>query len=157
VSPKNALETIIRHFMDTAEQKREARELTDAAAQQLRRAEDQSINARDFSVEVDRILADNCRGAGVSPRDVAPMLNSEQIVELKEFAEGMPFFSTMRKEFTEAARLAELSNHEREAAEAARESMGPRTHDPSVRPRDDPHQAQPSTERSDRDTSFRGR
>src|SRR5262249_936763 len=118
VSPKNALETIIRHLTDTPAQKREGRELTDIAGQQLRRAEDLSIKARDFSATGDRIVDDYCRRAGVSPRQVAPAMNAEEIAELRDFADKLSVFSSVRKEFTEGARLAELGLREREATEA---------------------------------------
>src|SRR5262249_16226501 len=61
VSPKNALEKLIRHFTDSAQRKRESRELPDIASQQVRRAKDLSIQARDYSVVVDTILKDYCR------------------------------------------------------------------------------------------------
>ncbi len=67
VSPKNALETIIRFFTDSQEQKREQREMTDAVRWQQEMAEDQSARAKDFSYVIDRILGDHCRAAGVSP------------------------------------------------------------------------------------------
>src|SRR5262249_36214398 len=48
VSPRSALETMIRHFTDTAEQKREQKEMRDTAAAQVRRAEEKSCSAVDF-------------------------------------------------------------------------------------------------------------
>src|SRR5262249_49050307 len=158
VSPRSALETMIRHFTDTAEQKREQKELRDTAAAQLRRAEEQSIRARDFSVTMDRILEDHCRAAGVSPRGIAPMLNSQQIAELREFAEALSPFSGIRKEFSEAARLAEQGLQQREAPEALIQAHEARTHiDPSRPSRESTSQATPSADRSDRDSSSRGR
>ena len=158
VSPKNALETIIRHFTDTPERKRERSQLTDIANQQVRRAEDMSTRARDYSVAVDKILDDFCRTAGVSPKQVTPMLNAEEIGQLWDFSDKLSMFSGLRKEFTEAARLADLDLHQREAAQAARESADARTHDPSVHSKEQSlPQATPSTERSDRDSSSRGR
>jgi hypothetical protein len=136
VSPKNALETIIRHFTDTLEQKREQKELRDVASAQIRRAEEQSIKARDFSVAVDTILNDHCRAAGVSPRGIAPMLNSEEIAEVREFAETRSAFSTARKEFSDAARLGEQGLQQRQDAADLRESEQTRTQDQSARPRE---------------------
>src|SRR5262249_52891757 len=46
VTPRSALETIIRHFTDSAEQRREQKELTDTLRQQLARAEEQCMSAR---------------------------------------------------------------------------------------------------------------
>src|SRR5262249_23170685 len=100
VSPRNALEMIIRHFTDSAEQKRGHRELTETASEQLRRSEEQSVKARDFSIAVDKILDDHSRAAGVLPSQITPRLNSQQIEEIKEFAEKLPLFSTARRDFT---------------------------------------------------------
>jgi hypothetical protein len=158
VFPKNALETIIRHFTDTPEQKRESRELTNIAGQQLKRAEDLSIKTRDYSAGVDRILDDYCRSARVSPRQVAPMLNADEIGELREFSDRLSFFSSIRKEFMDAASVAELGLQQREAARAAKEPAQNHTYDLSGRPQEQsPSHATPSTERSDRDSSSRGR
>ena len=55
VSPKNALETIIRHFTDTRERKREGRELTHIAGQEARRAQELSVKPRDYTV-ADRVI-----------------------------------------------------------------------------------------------------
>jgi hypothetical protein len=158
VSPKNALETIIRHFTDTPEQKTEAKELTDIAGHELRRAEELSIKAKDYSVAVDRILDDYCRSAGASPRQIAPMLNVEEIGQVREFSDKLSIFSSVKKEFTEAARLAELALQRTEATQLARESVDALTHDLSVRStQQSPTQAPQSIERSDPDSSSRGR
>jgi Relaxase/Mobilisation nuclease domain len=158
VSPRNALETVIRHFSDSAEQKREQRELSDALRQQLTRAEDQYIKARDFSAAVDRILGDHCRAAGVSPRQVTPSLDSQQIAELREFAEKLPCLNTTRMEFTDAARQAERTLQEREATWSVGESQRVHTHDPSAHSREaSPTQAASNTDRSDRNSYSRGR
>lgn len=158
VSPRNALETVIRHFTDSAEQKREQRELSDAMRQQLARAEDRYLKARDFSTAVDRILGDYCRSAGVSPRQVTPSLDSQQIAELREFAESLPCLNTTRMEFSDAARQAERTLQEREAIWSVRESEPVHTHDPATLSREaSPHQPPSNTDRSDRDTVSRGR
>lgn len=155
---ERALETIIRHFTDSAEQKREQRELSEATRQQLARAEDQYIKARDFSAAVDRILGDHCRAAGVSPRQVTPSLDSQQIAELREFAEKLPCLSTTRMEFTDAARQAKRTLQEREATWSVRESKSVHTHDPAIHSREaSPNQPQSNTDRSDRDSYIRGR
>jgi hypothetical protein len=158
VSPKNALETLIRHFTDTRERKKEGRELSDIASQEVRRAEDLSIKARDYSVTVDRILDDYCRVANVSSKQVGPGLNAEEIAQLREFSESLSPFSGVRKEFTDAARLAELSLSDREAARTDREPGVSRSQDQSARTREESRlQATQSNDRSDRDSSGRGR
>ncbi|PYP82807.1 MAG: hypothetical protein DMF61_25155 [Blastocatellia bacterium AA13] len=48
VSPKNALETIIRYFTDSREQKQEQRQLLDAARLQQSRAENQATRGGGF-------------------------------------------------------------------------------------------------------------
>src|SRR5262249_35197416 len=117
VSPKNALETLIRHFTDSAQRKRESRELPDIASQQVRRAKDLSIQARDYSVVVDTILKDYCRVAGVSSKQVAPTLSVEEITQVRDFSERLSAFSGVRKEFRDAARLAEERLQEKETSE----------------------------------------
>ena len=84
VQPKSALETLIRHFTDSTEKKRERQAVDDAKADQLRMAQMQSRDARDYSVVRDRIARDLYRAAGVREKDVAPSLNRDQIAELKE-------------------------------------------------------------------------
>lgn len=158
VSPQNALETIVRHFTDSAEQKQEQKDLSDALSRQVTRAENQYIKARDFSAVVDRILGDHCRAAGVSPRQVSPSLDSQQIAEVREFAEKLPCLNTTRNEFTEYARLAEQVLQEREATWSGRESQSVRTHDPAAHSREaSPTQSTATTERPDRDSYSRGR
>ncbi len=158
VSPRNALETIIRHFTDSAEQKREQTALSHALGQQLARGEDRYIKARDFSAAVDRILGDHCRAAGVSPRQLTPSLDSQQITELREFAEKLPCLNATRMEFTEAARQAEQMLQEREAIWSGREPEAVHTHEPSAHSREgSPTQPMSNTDRSDRDTFSRGR
>jgi hypothetical protein len=155
VSAKNALETLVRHFTDDLERKREATELTDIASQQLRRAEDQSIKARDYSVTVDRILGDYCRAAGVSSKEVAPSLSAEEIALLRDFSDRLSAFSGIRKVFTEAARMAEDVLQQRQDQQALRESQRP---DLGARGTEhSPSQVTIDSSRSDRDTFSRGR
>ncbi|MGH9827682.1 MAG: hypothetical protein ACREDR_31055, partial [Blastocatellia bacterium] len=155
VSPRNALETIIRHFTDAPERKRESGELTDIASRQVSRAEELSIRARDYSVAVDKILDDYRRAAGVSTKQVAPALNAEEIGQLRDFADKLPIFSSGRKEFTEAARLAE---HRLDNIEAARQSEHARTDNVGLRPLEQSRtEATASSQRTDRDTFSRGR
>jgi hypothetical protein len=120
VEPKGALEMLIRHFTDSPEKKRERQAVADARADQLRMAHMQSRDARDYSVIRDRIALDFYRAAGAREKAVAPTLGREQIAELNKYADTLPFFNTDRKEFKEAARMAEESLQSREAAEAAR-------------------------------------
>jgi hypothetical protein len=132
--------------------------LKDIATQQVRRAEDLSIKARDYSVTVDRILDDYCRVAGASCKEVAPTLNAEEIAQLRDFTDKLSAFSGVRKEFTEAARLAELSLHQTTVDEATRALAETRHQDTSVRPIGErPSQAPSTADRSDRDRSSRGR
>jgi hypothetical protein len=158
VSPKNALETIIRHFTDTPVQKREINDIANTVRGQQERAEQQANKASDFSFVMDRILDEHCRAAGVSANQVAPMLSASEIAELTEFAEKMPYVSRIRKEFNDAAQQAERSLQEREATWSTRESQPVRTHDPSAYSREgSPTQSASTTERSDRDSYSRGR
>lgn len=158
LSPKNALETIIRQFTDTPHQKRELKDVANTIRRQQERAEQQSNKASDFSYVMDKILDEHCRAAGVSANQVAPMFSAPEIAELREFAEKMPYVSRMRKEFTDAARQAERSLQERDAVGFARESQQVHTHDPSPHSRESsPTQLTTKTERSDRDSYSRGR
>src|SRR5437868_12290616 len=56
------------------------------------------------------------RGWGSSDR-VVPMLTKQQIAEMRDFAEKMPYSSTISKEFTDAASLAERWYEQRAAAQ----------------------------------------
>ena len=49
VEPRNTLEAFIRHFTDSEERKKERREIKDIGREQLRRAEAQSLKARDYN------------------------------------------------------------------------------------------------------------
>jgi len=158
VAPKNALETLIRHFSDSAERKGELRELTDVGAQQIKRAEEMSIKARDYSVAVDRILADYCRVSGVSPKEVAPSLNAGEIAELRDFSDRLSPFSSVRKDFNEAARLGERKLLEKEPLNSSKQLQDTRpendrnpTHVQSRSP------MTTESQRSDRDSFSRGR
>jgi hypothetical protein len=158
VSPKNALETLIRHFTDSAERKREGRELPDIASQQVRSAEQLSIKARDYSAVVDRILEDYCRVAGVSSKEVAPTLSAGEITQVRDFSERLSAFSGVRKEFIDAARLAEQRLQEKETAEIMRTVQDSRAEAERTSPQS--HSlSHPTTEshRADRTDYSRGR
>jgi hypothetical protein len=159
VEPRGALEMIIRHFTNSPEKKSERQAVADAKADQLRMAHMQSRDARDYSVIRDRIANDFYRAAGVREKAVAPTLGREQIADLSKYADTLPFFSTDRKEFKEAARMAEQSLVLREAAEVARSEAEPaRPLDVSARTKEpSPSQVTPSTHRIDHDTFSRGR
>jgi hypothetical protein len=159
IEPKSALETLIRHFTDSPEKKRERQAVADARADQLRMTHMQSRDARDYSVIRDRIAQDFYRAAGVREKAVAPTLGREQIAELNKYADTLPFFSTDRKEFNEAARTAEESLLRSEASEAARkEAEQLRTPDFSARTiEQSPSHPTSNTERSDRNSYSRGR
>jgi MobA/VirD2-like, nuclease domain len=158
VEPRSVLEAVIRHFTDSEKQKRERQEIGDIGREQLRRAEAQSIKARDYSVVLDNIAADHFRAAGVQPGQIAPELDAKQIAALREFAEKQPLLSGARRDFAEAARQAERELQERDVAEAARESERGITHDPSTRSREQfPSEATTIANRTDRDSYARGR
>jgi hypothetical protein len=95
----------------------------------------------------------------VREKAVAPTLGREQIAELNKYADTLPFFSTERKEFKEAARIAEESLLRIESQEAGRkQAEGLRTPDLSARTiEQSPSPAASNTDRSDRDSYSRGR
>lgn len=159
VEPKSALEFIVRHFTDTAEQKRERQAVADGLAGQLRKAQEQSTKARDWSVVRDSIARDYCRAAGVRDSQVEPELNRDHIAELRAYAETFPYLSFDRKEFREAASMAEQGLQRREA-EAAREAQQMRTPELSGFQSREPSRSESNatkTDRSDRDSYSRGR
>ena len=155
VEPKSALETLIRHFTDSREKKRERQAVGDAKGRELSTAEVQSRDSRDYCVIRQRIAQDFYRAAGVREKDVAPQLNREQIAELNKYAEALTLFSTDRKEFKEAARLADQNLRTREAGEAARECQ----HSPEAARSLEQSRTIAITggQRDDRDTPSRGR
>lgn len=55
VEPRSALEVIIRHFTDSADQKRERQQVGESARQQIAMAEARSIKASKYSVMRDKI------------------------------------------------------------------------------------------------------
>ena len=55
-------------------------------------------------------------------KQVVPMLNGQQITELREQADKMYPFSRIRQEFMDAAKQGEHALHQREADEAARQA-----------------------------------
>lgn len=86
------------------------------------------------------------------------MLNRAEITELREFADKMYHASTIRKEFTEAARQGERDLQEREAAEAARQTEQSRAQDLASRSREQSlPQERTRTDHSNRDSFSRGR
>ncbi len=66
-------------------------------------------DARDYCVIRDRIAQDLYRAAGIREKAVPPTLGREQIDEFNKYADTLPRFSTDRKEFEDAARIAEES------------------------------------------------
>ncbi len=128
VEPKDALATLIRHFTDSPERKRERQAVADARADQLLMAHMQSRDARDYSVIRDRIAQDFYRAAGTREKIVTPTLAREQIAELNKYADTLPFFSTDRKEFKEAARIAEESLLRSDARQALTALIATPTH-----------------------------
>ncbi|HWO01925.1 MAG TPA: relaxase/mobilization nuclease domain-containing protein [Blastocatellia bacterium] len=157
-SPRNALETIIRHFTDTPEQKREVKDIGNNVRWQQERAEKQSSNAGDFSFVMDRILDEHCRAAGIPTNQVVPRLNISEIAELREFAEKMPYISRIRREFSDAAQQAERTLQERDVTWSVKETQSVHTCDISAHSRGAcPAQPTSNTDRADRDTYSRGR
>jgi hypothetical protein len=97
-------------------------------------AEQEHSKARDWSLIRDRIAADRFKAAGVVESQVVPDLDRQQIAQLREFANTLPELSMFRKEFTEAAKIAEQDLIQRESAQtAAREAQVTRTHTPAAR------------------------
>lgn len=159
VEPKSALEFIVRHFTDTAEQRRERQAVADGLASQLRKAQEQSSKARDWSVVRDAIARDYCRAAGVRDSQVEPELNRDQIAELRAYAETLPYMAAFRKEFREAANMAEQGLQRRED-EAAREAQQARTQELTGRGTTQQSRSDTTTirnDRSERDSYSRGR
>jgi len=154
-APRNALETLIRQFTDSAEQRREQKALTDSLAKQIARAEERADRSSDYAAAVGMILADHCRAAGISlPREIKPTLNAQQIAQLREFADNQPFLSYRRAEFDQAAHQAEELLQAREAAAARQAELTNKA--PATRFREE-STSQEST-RTDRSDSYtRGR
>jgi hypothetical protein len=114
-------------------------------------------DARDYSVIRDRIAKDFYRAAGAHEKAVPPTLGREQIAELNKYADTLPFFSTDRKEFKEAARMAEESLQSREGAKAARgEAEQPRSPEASEWTREQ-SRFQVNAQRSEQNGYTRGR
>lgn len=159
VEPKSAIEALIRHFTDSPDRKQERRSLADAKSHQLSVAQARSRDARDYSVMRDRIAHDFYRAAGAREADVAPNLNREQVAELREYAETLPYLSRDRKEFRQAAGMAEQRLIEREAEAATRECQQPRTAELAGRQAADHEQHDTITTKTERSdgVSYRGR
>jgi hypothetical protein len=118
----------------------------------------QSRDARDYSVIRDRLAQHFYRAAGVREEAVAPRLSREQIADLNKYADALPFFSTDRKEFKEAARMADESLRRIETWEAASKEAEVRTPDFSARTiEQSPAHTASNTDRSDGDSYSRGR
>jgi hypothetical protein len=158
VEPRSALELIVRHFTDSPEQKRERRLVKESASQQIKSAEERSINTAKYSVMRDKIARDHYRAAGVTAEQVVPELNAKEIAELREFAESLPAYSTDRREFTDGASRAERANQQREATEAARRDQEARALDQTTQAKDQsPSRVTADVNRTDRDSYSRGR
>lgn len=149
----------MRHFTDTAEQKQERQAVANGLASQLRRAQGESTKARDWSVVRDGIERDYCRAAGVRDSQVEPELNRDQIAELRAYAETLPYLAGFRKEFKEAADMAE-QRLQRSEAEAAREAQQARMQELTGRGTTEQLRSDTTnirSDRSDRDSYSRGR
>lgn len=99
------------------------------------------------------------RTAGVREKAVAPTLGREEIAELNKYADSLPFFSTDRKEFKEAARIAGERLLRTETPEAFRKEADQlRAHDFSARTvEQSPSHTSSKTQRSEPDSYSRGR
>ena len=121
---------------------------------------EQSTRAADYSFVRDQILDDHCRAAKVLPKAIVPMLNAQQITELREHADKMYPFSRIRQEFMDAAKQGEQALHQRGADKAARqrEAEQARANDLASRSREQ-SASQDTTrhDRSDRDSYSSGR
>ena len=158
VSPRSALETIIRHFTDSVEQKQLRRDLADTLRRQVARAQELAINAREYSAAIDKILGDHCQAARVGFTRANPSLNQQQIAEVREFTQKLPSLNPSRIELNEWARQGEQLLQAREAAEAAREAEQARSRDAMNRSVDQSSsQERTRIDRSDRDSYSRGR
>ena len=158
VSPRSALETIIRHFTDSVEQKQEQRDLADTLRQQVARAQELAINAREYSAAIDKILGDHCQAARVGFTRANPSLNQQQIAEVREFTQKLPSLNPSRIELNDWAQQGEQLLQAREAAEAARQAEQARGREPMNRSVDQSSsQERTRIDRSDRDSYSRGR
>jgi hypothetical protein len=100
---------------------------------EVRIAEQDHSKAREWSLIRDRIAADRFKAAGVVESQVVPDLDQQQITRLREFAQTLPELSMFRKEFAEAAIIAEQALLQRAAIQPAeRESQlgRPKNHAP---------------------------
>jgi hypothetical protein len=156
-TPKSALETIVRHFTDSLDQKQRQRDLANTVRQQARRAQEQATNARESSLAIDWILAEHCNAARVYTSKVVPILNQQQITELRDFAHKQPCLNQSTMEFKDWAQQAERLLEAREAAEASRQAEQARSHDTMNRSVDRSSQERTTIDRSDRDSYSRGR
>jgi hypothetical protein len=156
-APKGALETLIRHFTDSPEKKREQQALADARLDQLKQAGRQSRDARDYCVIRERIAQDFYKAAGVHENSVVPRLGRDQIAELNKYADTLSFFSTDRKEFKEAIRSAEKSVLETQDGHTRMEATPPAQHLRGGGADEPTRQMRSHIDRSDPDKSSRGR
>ena len=125
---------------------------TDASATEIKWA---ARTAHEFAVALENTLA----ARKEREKAVAPTLGREQIAELNKYADTLPFFSTDRKEFKEATRIAKVNLLRMETPEAARKQVDQlRVQDFSARTIEQPSTHTTSnTDRSDRDSYSRGR
>jgi len=158
VTPKNALEAILRHFTDSVDQKQQQRDLADSLRQQASRAQERAMNARQFSEAMDWILAEHCNAVRVSTREVVPVLNQQQIAELRDIAHKLPTLNQARMGFQNCAQQAEQLLQAREADQAARQEEQTRSYgtmNRSIDQASSPERTQ--IDRSERGSYSRGR
>jgi hypothetical protein len=115
VEPRTVAEAVIRYVIDKPERKQERQAVRAAAVDQINLAEREFGTAKDYLAVRLRMADDYCKAAGVRPTEVAPILNEDQIRQMKERAGRLAPFSSQRREFERAIPLAEGALREREA------------------------------------------
>jgi len=105
---------------------------------------------------MDKILDEHCRDAGVSTNHVSPALNAAEIVELREFAEKMPYVSRIRRVFNDAAQQAERRLQEG-APEMAHSNQEITPHPMTAHGEQSPSHTTTDIQRCFRDSVSRGR
>jgi hypothetical protein len=93
----------------------------------------------------------------VGEKDIAPQLTREQIADLNRYADTLPFFSTDRKEFKWAARVAGEVLERRDTPETAGREPKMHTHQPILSVEERWRSQRADTDRPGREAFSRGR
>jgi hypothetical protein len=115
VEPRTVAEAVIRYVIDKPERKQEREAVRAAVIDQVNLAEREFGGASDYLGVRLRMAANYCKAAGVRPTEVAPILNEDQIREIKEYAGKLRPYSSQSREFERAIPLAERALKDREA------------------------------------------